>query len=571
MADFTYTSDHELQDLNAQVIADPEEFEPWEKLVRAAEAQEGGLNRNSNPQAIAATRDVYDRFLTRFPLFFGYWKKYADMEFGIAGTEAAEMVYERGVASISISVDLWANYCNFKTETNHDIDMIRELFERGAECVGLDFHAHPFWDKYLEFEERLDVGDKIFAILERIIRIPLHQYARYYERYRILAQKRPIAELAPPEIIGRLSQDIESQAGPNMDKSAEVEAELRNRLYAIHNDIFQNTQAEVTQRWVYEQEIKRPYYHVTELDDTQLDNWRRYLDFEEETRDYARTKFLYERCLVTAANYDEFWLRYARWMLSQNGNKSEEVRNILQRASYVFVSISRPSIRLFWAKFEEAQDHADIAGDILEAVLMMLPGHLEAILALANLHRRKDGLGAGVATLNRFTEDRSLSPHIRGALIAEWARMVADISGKPDEARKIYSNHQHQYLDCRPFWMKWFFFEINQPAIGDAEQKQHYTRVKAVYEAVRKISALPTGTIKDLTAYYLAYLQERGPADVMKEIVDLDKEVNGPPSVQKGLKQQIVHDGSDGMVGSAMLLENGMAGAGFVESAAQFS
>ena len=73
-------------------LAEPQEFENWEKLVRAAEAQEGGLNRNSSPQAIAATRDTYDRFLARFPLFFGYWKKYADLEFAIAGTESAEMV-----------------------------------------------------------------------------------------------------------------------------------------------------------------------------------------------------------------------------------------------------------------------------------------------------------------------------------------------------------------------------------------------------------------------------------------------------------------------------------------------
>lgn len=37
-------------------------------------------------------RNVYDRFLAKFPLLFGYWKKYADLEFSIAGTEAAEMV-----------------------------------------------------------------------------------------------------------------------------------------------------------------------------------------------------------------------------------------------------------------------------------------------------------------------------------------------------------------------------------------------------------------------------------------------------------------------------------------------
>jgi len=60
--------------------------------VRAAETLDGGLNRNSSAQSITAARDVYDRFLAKFPLFFGYWKKYADLEFAIAGTEAAEMV-----------------------------------------------------------------------------------------------------------------------------------------------------------------------------------------------------------------------------------------------------------------------------------------------------------------------------------------------------------------------------------------------------------------------------------------------------------------------------------------------
>lgn len=92
---------------------------------------------------------MYDRFLAKFPLLFGYWKKYADLEFSITGTEAADMVgfsylrhskkvppadlfalhdqvYERGVASISPSVDLWTNYCSFKAETSHDPDIIRE-------------------------------------------------------------------------------------------------------------------------------------------------------------------------------------------------------------------------------------------------------------------------------------------------------------------------------------------------------------------------------------------------------------------------------------------------------------
>jgi pre-mRNA-processing factor 39 len=78
--------------LIALKLEDTDNFESWEKLVRQAETLEGGLNRNSSPQAISTTRDAYDRFLAKFPLLFGYWKKYADLEFSIAGTEAAEMV-----------------------------------------------------------------------------------------------------------------------------------------------------------------------------------------------------------------------------------------------------------------------------------------------------------------------------------------------------------------------------------------------------------------------------------------------------------------------------------------------
>jgi hypothetical protein len=72
--------------------ADSDNFENWEKLVRACEGLEGGLNRNSSPQALATLRDTYDRFLLKFPLLFGYWKKYADLEFNISGPESAEMV-----------------------------------------------------------------------------------------------------------------------------------------------------------------------------------------------------------------------------------------------------------------------------------------------------------------------------------------------------------------------------------------------------------------------------------------------------------------------------------------------
>ncbi|KAI9756592.1 MAG: hypothetical protein M4579_003770 [Chaenotheca gracillima] len=538
MADFNFggTEDEnaELKKLHAEVLEDADNFDNWEKLVRAAENLEGGLNRNSSPQAISSTRDIYDRFLAKFPLLFGYWKKYAEMEFSIAGTEAAEMVYERGVASITNSVDLWTNYCGFKVETSHDSDIIRELFERGAGCVGLDFLAHPFWDKYIEFEERLDAVDKIFAILDRVVHIPMHQYARYFERYRQLAHTRPLDELLPAETLQQYRQEIEATAGQAgtepLKADMEVEREIRTRVDNIHLEAFTRTQNETTKRWTYESEIKRPYFHVTELDEPQLVNWRKYLDFEEAEGDYQRASFLYERCLVTCAFYDEFWTRYARWMLAQK-DKEEEVRNIYQRASMLYAPIARPAIRLQYAYFEESCGRAEVAKDIHEAILVNLPGHTEVIVSWANLQRRQAGLDAAVEVYKNHIDARELDNNVKAALVAEWALLLWKSKSSPEEARQLFTKSQGAYLDSSTFWKSFLQFELDQPTNAETELAQ-YRRIKQVYEDIKQKSQISLESAKELAQQYMTYLLERGTKDAAKEYMTLDREVNGPPSVQ---------------------------------------
>ncbi|KAK5194960.1 hypothetical protein LTR99_009868 [Exophiala xenobiotica] len=541
----------ELRKLLTEVNDDPDNFEVWEKLVRTGESLEGGINRNSSSQAITAVRNVYDRFLGKFPLFFGYWKKYADLEFSIAGTEAAEMVYERGVASITNSVDLWTNYCSFKTETSHDSDIIRELFERGAACVGLDFLAHPFWDKYIEFEERLEASDRIFAILSRIIHIPMHQYARYFEKYRQWAQTRPLTAIAPAGTLTQLQMDIENEgagykAGRNQ---AEVERELRTRIDNYHLEIFRQTQSETTKRWTYESEIKRPYFHVTELDESQLTNWRKYLDFEEGEGDYTRTQFLHERCLVTCAQHDEFWLRYARWMLAQPG-KEEEVRNIYQRASCFFVPIALPQTRLQYAYFEEMTGRVDVAKDIHEAILVNLPGHVETIVSLANCTRRHSGLEAAVAVYQEQI-DLQIDPSSKAALVAEWAKLLWKVKGSAEEARQLFQKNAHLYQQSPEFWTSYLRFEIDQPSSSDFEQT-HYYQIKRVVDEIMTKRALPEQTIQELVTMYMKYLLERGTKDAAKEYMNLDREINGPESVQKLAKTHTAPD-----LGKATGLING--------------
>ncbi|RMJ22655.1 hypothetical protein PHISP_06470 [Aspergillus sp. HF37] len=536
MADYNYGGSEEenaeLRKLEIELADDPDNFETWEKLVRAAEALEGGINRNSNPQAITAVRSVYDRFLAKFPLLFGYWKKYADLEFSITGTEAADMVYERGVASISPSVDLWTNYCTFKAETSHEPDIIRELFERGASSVGLDFLAHPFWDKFIEFEERVEAFDKIFAILGRVIHVPMHQYARYFERYRQLAQMRPLPELAPPEVLAQFRSEIEaasSHVAPGAKAEAEIERDVRMRVDNYHLEVFAKTQTETTKRWTYESEIKRPYFHVTELDESQLNNWKKYLDFEETEGTYSRTQFLYERCLVTCAHYDEFWQRYARWMAAQPG-KEEEVRNIYQRASCIYVPIANPATRLQYAYFEEMVGRVEVAKDIHWAILFAVPNHVETIVSMANLSRRHGGLEAAIEVYKQQLDSPECDLATKAALVAEWARLLWKIKGSAEDARQVFQKNQQYYLDSHPFWSSYLAFELDQPTSAATEAEQ-YERIKQVIEDVRSKSALSIDVVKELVQTYMVYLLERGGQDAAKEYMILDREVHGPMSV----------------------------------------
>lgn len=273
------------------------------------------------------------------------------------------------------------------------------MFERGAHFVGLDFQSHPFWDKYIEFEERVQEPSNVTKLYSRILHLPIYQFSRYYEKFSVLVGTRPVEELTDAETLKFLQDAVQHENQGQPEKSIlEIERQLRQKIHENYYHFSLKTQQEVTSRWNYEQAIKRAYFHVTELDDAELENWRKYLDFEEKQGDFERTAFLYERCLVACALYEEFWLRYARWMFSQG--KDENTRIIYMRASCIFVPISAPTIRLNWARFEEKLGRISVAREIYLAMLEQAPGHTETLIALAGVERRHEGNDAAVRLLS---------------------------------------------------------------------------------------------------------------------------------------------------------------------------
>ena len=343
-----------------------------------------------------------------------------------------------------------------------------------------------------------------------------------------MAHARPIQELLPAETLAIFRTEVEAenvnyQAGPKGE--LEIERELRTKIDNFHLETFTRTQTETTKRWTYESEIKRPYFHVTELDHAQLANWRKYLDFEEAEADYVRSVFLYERCLVTCAFYDEFWFRYARWMSAQEG-KQEEVRNIYQRASTLYVPISRPGIRLQYAYFEEMSERADVAGDIHQAILDRLPGHVETVVSWANLERRQRGLEAAIEVYKTQIDNAAVDIFAKAAFVVEWAILLWKIQGSVDEARQVFQKNQQWYLQSRHFWAKYLEFELAQPTSA-ATEADHCEKINQIYDDMIKKSHMTLATKRDLSNIYLVYLQERGTKEAMKQFLRVDRELNG--------------------------------------------
>ncbi|KAF9935844.1 hypothetical protein BGZ67_002942 [Mortierella alpina] len=497
----------------AVVKATPTEFDAWEELMRLADRQDGGFGPDAPPANIATVRTIYDAFLSQFPLCFGYWKKYSDLENLATGVEGAIKIFERGVKSISNSVDLWVQYCTFFMENKPaERDAIEQLFERGASAVGMDFMPHVFWDKFIAFYEEKEEYSKLAALMERIIKIPMHQYARYYQQYAQLVSTRPLSEWVSEEKYNEYKAQLTaSKSAAEQDQNAtseeaekpkeELESQMRQLILESSALVHARTAEETNKRWPFEAEIKRPYFHVKPMDMPQLDNWRRYLDFEEAEGDVERIRVLFERCLVTCALYEEFWLRYGSWARSQND--LDALRDIYSRA-VVMVPPSNPSLRLTLAMVEEERGATEKAREHYQAILQQLPGHIETIVRFANFERRmspSDLAAAEVVYASQLGLE-NVDEQTQTAIVTLYARFLWQAKKDIEAARAIFKTGVGKF-DSKFYFSNYLKFEMDQP--GD----DYESRVSGVYEQIR-YSGLPEAVKNDYAQSYLDFVMEFG-------------------------------------------------------------
>lgn len=503
----------------AQIETNPDAFEIWESLIDAAVALEGGLTKSSSDRALQLARFSFDLFLKRFPQAHRYWIRFAKLEFRLGFTENAQRIFVEGISNVPMSVELWKEYCGFVLVASPNPDMTRSVFESAVAQVGLHFLAHGVWDKYIEFEEREQDPIRLAKLYARIIRIPLHQYARYFSKFMEIVPTVAIENIIPPNVIEQFRaefefENTEQEEKPKQtaeEKRVEEDTDLSVRVSNYHYQIYVMTQKQVATRWQYEAMIKRSFFHVVYLPEDEIVNWRRYLQFEEIEGDDDRIIALYERAVIPTARYEEIWLRYARWLVASN--MPEQARTVFQRGAYS-VPIGRTELRLQFARFEESQGFPETAKEIYNSILEALPACVEAIISLANLKRRHESSSSAIdfldAKCTTLLEDPNNKDDVLAAalLVVSLANMFLYFRGGIKAARKVYQDKATYFPRVYHFWLEYLRFEINETSfIKNTQQKlaQHKI-VAALYDQIKINAELTPLQLKDIGHIYMVYL-----------------------------------------------------------------
>lgn len=509
------------------VNADPDSLEKWESLINMTETF---LAKNPNGASKETARSIYERMLTRFPLLFGYWIRYADLEMRIYGRDDCEAIFEKAVTAFPNSVDIWTKYTDFLLEPIESLqgeakrraaveraDKLRGVFERGKKMVGRDFLSHPFWDNYIRFETFIDPNSKeLLNGLSELIHYPLHQYARYYEHFSKLATVH--------------NEDIQQQ-------------------------VFSQTQQGTLDRWKFESKITRPYFHVIALEREELENWNEYLTFEEQTGDIEQIVALYERALVSAAMYENMWLRYVQW--SSVNKPVAHTSSIYERAAF-FLAKKSLKLRFRWSLFEEANGNIPLARSILskidEIVQPFGKNLLDAIIARVDLEKRVSAKDA-LAYIDKELKGKPGRPSEMNHRNAILTFLKADIMWKENSdipgARKVYESALDSYLFSMPFLINYFKFELVN---GDL------AKLKSLWTVFNLRAQIPLSTIRDINRQFMEYLSLQATPEALQIYIEVDLETSGPFFTQRLLKRKIAYTDNEAQTNARLKRENGHPG-----------
>ncbi|XP_015187611.1 PREDICTED: pre-mRNA-processing factor 39-like [Polistes dominula] len=437
----------ELEKYWKAVNEDPSDFTGWTYLLQYVDQENDA----------EAAREAYTKFLERYPYCYGYWRKFADYEKKKGNPENVQMVFDQGSKAISLSVDLWLHYINHcKTVYEKDEDKLREQYERAIQACGLEFRSDRLWESYIKWELEGKRLSRVTALYDRLLCTPTLGYISHFEAFqefvssnlpnRILSVDDFLTIRAEVKALLKADDATSASAADDappgeepppheMPPTDEETRAIREKIISSRRKMHKANVNAVAARWSYEEGIKRPYFHVKPLERCQLKNWKEYLDFEIEQKDQNRIIILFERCLIACALYDEFWMRFVRYLESLKGDNVEKIRDVYSRACMVHHP-KKPNLHLQWATFEEGQGNFEKAAIILENIDNVLPNMLQIAYRRINLERRRNDLEQACTLYENYISN-SKNRTIANNIAVKYARFLCKVKNDVDKAIKV--------------------------------------------------------------------------------------------------------------------------------------
>ncbi|BES91311.1 HAT [Nesidiocoris tenuis] len=449
----------ELEKYWKAVRDDPADFTGWTYLLQYVDQESD----------VEAAREAYDAFLRIYPYCYGYWRKYAEYERSKGDKSKCEEVFSRGLKAIPLSVDLWLHYLTFcKSSMKDNEEALRKQFERAIDRCGLEFRSDRLWDFYISWESDLKNYQNVFAIYDRLLATPVLGFKTHFDNFsKFVQDNQPNKILSVDEFLelrAEAVQKIKEKGLPNADPTvapppgddlveeepnpASVDEEtkiMRDKIIALRRKIFKNTANEVAKRWKFEEAIKRPYFHVKPLETAQLNTWRDYLDFEISTGDVKRAVILFERCLIACAMYEEFWLKYIRY-LECSDSFDDLVRNVYQRACLIH-HCKKPYLALEWAAFEESKCNIEEARKVLNHIEKQVPNMLLVFVRRINLERRVKNLEGAAKLYEYYLKNNNRNRYIYTSLSAKYSYFCHLVLNDIDKAIDVLNKAVEKYPD----------------------------------------------------------------------------------------------------------------------------
>lgn len=383
------------------VKEDSSDFAGWTYLLQYVDQEDNVEN----------AREAYNKFLELYPYCYGYWRKFADFEKRNNNKEECEIVFQRGLRAIPLSVDLWIHYMTYlKTHHADDVDRIRSKFEEGLEMCGLEYRSDRLWDHFIKWEIDQNKLHHAFNIYNRLLSNQTLGHLQHFENFKEFVNKYGPDEILSATEYFKLRQKVseglrligsnelltDDSAPPGeeentflSDVTAKEVSLLRESIIELRLKVHQETSKEIAKRQVHEEGIKRPYFHVKPLEKCQIENWKDYIEFEKEAGNHQRIVVLYERCLIPCALYEDFWLSYLDYLESVPTDVSDLLCSLFTRACLVHHRKST-ELHLKWSAFEESKGNIDKAAEILKNLDVVVPHMLQIIYRRINLEKRRD-------------------------------------------------------------------------------------------------------------------------------------------------------------------------------------